>query len=520
MWPPDRRRVDAVQVLEIVADVREPVLHRLDGRHARQPRHGGRRSPGAARPMPRSFTDDVGAVGELGVDTRLGRVGRVEDRDRDRERRRQRHQHEAARQGPALAGHRGGDDAGEPVGDRRAREAAIHRARGAASPRRSGDRERRADPEQHRREQGEVAHRDRRAPLPARARPGSRCAPPASTAGRPAPRARPRRGTARPERPPGRAGRRRAVRRRTVNARTSRQAGTTMITPARPSPNTIDADRPTRRPAPAWRPKRAVPKRSAPTPAAAASPTTAPDGPDEERLGAARRTIVRGAAPRMRSRACSSRRRSRPVGATTTPASSGRDDHGRQAEEQEEHLRVDRVRPRAVELRGRGCRRRGLRRRARPRGSSRAEDLRERRSRGPPGRSRASSAWTLDRRRPRRRARTAPPIARPGAGRRCRVGRRPEPAGAPIRWKSESAAGRSTTPSTRIRTRRLPGALDRDGRPRPAPRLAAVCCASSTPDVAPDERAYLARERGRVAVRQTEDRAGTGRAASCRRCAT
>ena len=97
----DRRRVDTVEILEVVADVREPVLHRLDGSHAGQPRNGvgdPRRQSARCRRAHRH----VGTVGQLGVDTRLRRVGRIEDRNRESERSRQSHQHQPSRQTSPL----------------------------------------------------------------------------------------------------------------------------------------------------------------------------------------------------------------------------------------------------------------------------------------------------------------------------------------------------------------------------------------------------------------------------------
>ena len=113
----DARRVDPVEVLEIVSYVRVAVLHRLGRAHARdrphaggeagrQPREGGRRDR------------DVRTVRELGIDPGLSCVGRVEHRRRQRERRGERHDHESAREQPPLSCHRGGHHSSQPTSNR------------------------------------------------------------------------------------------------------------------------------------------------------------------------------------------------------------------------------------------------------------------------------------------------------------------------------------------------------------------------------------------------------------------
>ena len=235
------------------------------------------------------------------------------------------------------------------------------------------------------------------------------------------------------------------------------------------------------------------------------------DGPDEERLerGEAHDRAGRGAADAEQGLFVAA-----PIAARGRhdPRERGGDQHGRQAEEQEEHLRVDRVRPRAVELRGQVVSDDAL---AGERGLEvlrATEDLRERRSRIRRQVARQLGVH-LDRRRPRRRV---PEQRRPSRGREQDD---------VVGWSSRSRTGGRADPLEELIGGRQvdhTGHADRTGvcparsivtvDPVRAPRLAAVCCASSTPDRRAHERAYLPREGGRVPVRQTEDRAGTGRA--------
>ena len=78
--PGDGPRIDPVEVLQIVADVGEPVQHRFGRRDAREPTNacdgrGGEAGRGRVR-----RGGDVGAVRELGVDAGLTLIRGVEDR--------------------------------------------------------------------------------------------------------------------------------------------------------------------------------------------------------------------------------------------------------------------------------------------------------------------------------------------------------------------------------------------------------------------------------------------------------
>ena len=85
------------------------------------------------------------------------------------------------------------------------------------------------------------------------------------------------------------------------------------------------------------------------------------------------------------------------------------------------------------------------------------------------------------------------------------------PGGAPTRWNSESASGRSTIPSTRTCAGGSPARPIATVSPGWACRLAAVCWASSTPSPRPDERAQLPCERARIAGREPEHPPGPRR---------
>ena len=159
----DRRRVDPVEILQVVAHVREPVLHRL-----RRPRRPGGVEPSwrgrRGRPVAAAVVTATSAPLVSCASTRAcARVRRVEDADRERERCGERHQHEPARQRPSLPRHRGRHDAGQsrarPVAQRRV---AARPAASEAAPPIRHVKQRGADPEQQGSEQREVADGDRR----------------------------------------------------------------------------------------------------------------------------------------------------------------------------------------------------------------------------------------------------------------------------------------------------------------------------------------------------------------------
>ena len=103
--------VDAIEILEVAADIGEAMLHRLRGGDARQ-----RRQPcqeGAGRRIGAAGHGDIGAIGQLGVDPGLGPVCGVEDRRRGGEGHRQQHHREGARHPVALAMQGGRYQAGE-----------------------------------------------------------------------------------------------------------------------------------------------------------------------------------------------------------------------------------------------------------------------------------------------------------------------------------------------------------------------------------------------------------------------
>ena len=68
--------IDAIDILQIVANVGEPVLHRLDGTNAGQRLQFGELTVGSGR----SGAGDgyISAISELCVHTRLRVVGRIE----------------------------------------------------------------------------------------------------------------------------------------------------------------------------------------------------------------------------------------------------------------------------------------------------------------------------------------------------------------------------------------------------------------------------------------------------------
>ena len=73
----DMRRIDAVQVLQIRADIGQPMLHRLRGAHSRQRREFAQLDPRGR--LRRAGDGDVRAIGEFGVDLRLRVVSGIED---------------------------------------------------------------------------------------------------------------------------------------------------------------------------------------------------------------------------------------------------------------------------------------------------------------------------------------------------------------------------------------------------------------------------------------------------------
>ena len=500
----DRAGTHAVEVLQVRADIGEAVLQRLDAGHP-----GDLRQPvGVARPDARAGRlrdGHIGAVGQPRVDLRLLPVGGVEDRGGARERDGQRRQRDGAREQAALTAHRGRDDRGERAGERSQRPC----QRPAATPQQSvGAAERQepgADPDQDRGQQRVPVDRDLRHAL---RREHEVVAPLGGL---------PEHESAEDERDDIEAG---ALPPRRPDGPTHALSLTGNGEQARVAPGG-KRDRPggdqQARERRAEGPQRGRRRACAEACGAEAG------GADRQRAGETRGDAEGAREPGLGERQVhqlARRGSASPQQRTVTapaPGARRRDRGGHEAgedrpgkaEEQEQELGVQRILACLVE---RGAevvadapaageprlevQRAAVDRLCRPRSGCPA--VRSGRGRRGPG------SW--------RRAARARRRWRVAAGRRCPAGPRPaRRVAAPTVWNSESAVGRSTTPSTRTRAGAPPTRPIEIVSPGAAWRFAAVCWASSTPVAA--ARRACARVPGnaaRVAVGQPEHLARAG----------